>query len=160
MRKLSDADVTRIRELWSEGWSAGDLADEFGVSRQHVGRLVREEQRSTVAGLDADRVQADGVGAAVDRLLDEIDTAGVDAAIAAVARALASQIDACAQAGTASAAQALARLSAELVGVLDDLRGTERREPSALARIQARREARLLASAVQHADRRSAAEGA
>ena len=67
-RKLTDAEVDRLRELWTEGWSAIDLAAEFDVSRQHVGRLVREEQQPAVARLDPEALRS-GVAFAVDVFL-------------------------------------------------------------------------------------------
>src|SRR4051812_30388616 len=94
-RKLSDEDVRRLRELEAEGWSPVELAEEFGISRQHAGRLVRGAQRPRIAGLDA-RALASGVSAAVDNCLDGVDLGSADAVRAATVRALAAKLDACA----------------------------------------------------------------
>ena len=40
-RKINDEEFARLRDLAADGWSDDDLAAAFGVSRQHVGRLVR-----------------------------------------------------------------------------------------------------------------------
>src|SRR5215207_3927163 len=103
--KLTDADLGRVRDLHDEGWSHADLADEFRISRQHVGRLVRHEQRPPIAGLDADAVR-DSVGAAVDKLLGDVELTAADQVLAAAARALAGKLDSCAASSAAAAAQA------------------------------------------------------
>jgi hypothetical protein len=129
-RKLTDTEVGRLRELWAEGWSAIDLAAEFDVSRQHVGRLVREEQQPAVAGLDPEALQS-GVAAAVDAFLADLELGPGDAAMAAVARTLAAKLDACAATETAAAAAAIPRLSSELVEVLDRCAPPPYRGPTA-----------------------------
>ena len=52
VRKLSVEDVAQLLEKHAAGTSLGDLAAEFDVSRQHVGRLVRA--RAANDGADAD----------------------------------------------------------------------------------------------------------
>ena len=150
-RKLTDGAVAHLRELWREGVSAGDLSAMFGVSRQHVSRLVREEQRPVIAGLDADRLRS-SVSEAVDAFLADAELGPGDAAMAAVARTLAAKIDALATAETVAAAQAVPRLSAELAVVLDRLR-TPIRRPDELDELVQRRAARRLAAAAGTNDR-------
>jgi hypothetical protein len=138
-QKLSDSDVARLRELWSEGWSAPDLAAEFGVSRQHVGRIVREEQRPVVAGLGVD-LRA-GAAEAVERLVASVDVDADGAVVAATARALASKLDACAASESAAAAAAAPRIAAELVDVVGRLRLAQSR-PSRIDELRRQRDAR------------------
>jgi hypothetical protein len=142
-QKLTDNDVARLRDLWTQGWSAPDLAAEFSISRQHVGRLVREEQRAVaVAGRE---VAIGDVSAAVDEFLDGAELRGGDEVLAATARALAVKLDACTASEAVAAAAAAPRLAAELAEVLDRLRGTAVYQPDKLdelrARIQAKRRA-------------------
>ena len=150
-RKLSDADVERLRELWAEGWNAIDLAAEFDVSRQHVGRLVREEQQPTVARLAPEALRS-GVAAAVDAFLADRELGQGDEVVAATARTLAAKLDALAGSETASAAAAIPRLSAELIGVLDRLRAPAVRSPDRLDELLQRRAARRLAAAANTND--------
>ena len=142
-RKIDDAELTHLRGLWAEGWSATDLAAEFGVSRQHIGRLVRDEQRPVISGLDPEAVRH-GVVAAVDSFLDDADLGSGDAVLAASARALAVKVDGCAASSSAGAAQAMPRLCGELVDVLERLQGRTPREPDAVDHLNQRRAARRL----------------
>jgi len=121
MARLTDSDVARLRELWAEGWNAVDLAAEFDISRQHVGRIVRDEQRVVVSP-DADRLRPDAVGA-VEAFLESVDLDEGWAVVAATARALAAKLDACSASEAVAVAQAIPRIAAELVDVLDRLRG-------------------------------------
>ncbi len=149
-RKLSDDDVARLRHLHDEGWSHGDLAAAFGVTTQHVGRLVRGEQRPVIAGLGAEALHAgSGVSSAVNAFLDGVDLRGEHVVLAETARALSAKLDACGTSEAAAAAQAAPRLAAQLVDVLERLREGVPREPDALDRLRQRREARLLAMAAQ-----------
>lgn len=157
-RKISDSDVARLRQLADEGWSPAALAAEFGISPQHAGRLVREEQRALIAGLDLDAVRGDVVEA-VDRFLDAADLSAADAVRAATARALALKLDACVSSVSAAAAAATPRLAAELVSVLAVLQDGGPRPLDELDALQARRATRLLAASAsadfpQNPDRR------
>ena len=67
-RKLTDPQVASLRALAADGHSAAALAERFGVSRRHVGRLLRGEQRQQIAGLDRE-VARESVGAAVERFV-------------------------------------------------------------------------------------------
>ena len=145
-QKVSDADLARLRHLWDEGWAAGDLASEFGITPQHVGRLVRQEQRPSIAGLDPDAVRS-GVAAAVDASLVDIDLSAGDAALASIARTLAAQLDGCAASNSVGAAAAAPRLAAELVDVLERVQGRVPRDLDAVDRLNQRRDARRLAAA-------------
>jgi len=156
-RKISDEDLDRLRHLAGEGWSQSDLADAFGVTTQHAGRLVREEQRPLIAGLDLDAACGDVV-AAVDRFLADADLSAADAVRAAAAHAIARKLDACVSSSSAAAAAATPRLASELVAVLGAL-DDPARVPDELDALLARRAARLLAAAAsadfpQNPDRR------
>ena len=40
-KKLTEDDVLDIRELYATGdWTQEDLAEEFGASRSHIGRIL------------------------------------------------------------------------------------------------------------------------
>ena len=67
-RKIGDEDLSCLRRLAEEGVPTSDLADAFGVTTQHVRRMLRGEQRASIAGLDPDVVRADVVRA-VDEFL-------------------------------------------------------------------------------------------
>ena len=144
-RRISDEDLDRLRHLADEGWSPNALADAFGVTVQHVRRLLRGEQRASIAGLDPDVVRADVVRA-VDEFLEDADLSAADAVLAATARALAGKLDACASSSSAAAAAATPRLAAELVAVLAVLQDRAPRELDELDHLQSRRAARLLAA--------------
>ena len=144
-RRISDEDLDRLRQLADVGWSASDLADAFGVTTQHVRRLLRGEQRASIAGLDPDVVRADVVRA-VDEFLEDADLSAADGVLAAAARVLARKLDACASSASAAASAATPRLAAELVSVLAVLQDGAPREPDELDALQARRATRLLAS--------------
>jgi transcriptional regulator with XRE-family HTH domain len=142
-RKMEDEDVRRLRWLAeNENWSADDLAVEFGISRQHVGRLVRGDQRPEIG---ADAEASGGVRAAVDEFLDGIEFAYGDEVLAETARAVASKLDACGLSDSASAAQAVPRLAAQLVHVLEAMRDSVARPPDRLDELRAERTARLAA---------------
>ena len=144
-RKIGDEDLSCLRRLAEEGVPTSDLADAFGVSTQHVRRLLRGEQRASIAGLDPDVVRADVVRA-VDEFLEEADLSAADGVLAATSRALAGKLDACASSSSAAAAAATPRLASELVSVLAALDGGPR-ELDELDDLQARRASRLLARA-------------
>lgn len=46
--KLTDHDVSLIRELWDGGLAATAIAVKFEVSRQHVYRIVRGDNRAHI----------------------------------------------------------------------------------------------------------------
>jgi transcriptional regulator with XRE-family HTH domain len=158
-RKLSDADLARLRGLADAGWTQRALADKFEISRQHVGRVLRGEQRATLAGLDARAVRS-GVLGAVEQFLDGRPADDGDQVLAEAARALASKLDGCAESDSVAAAQAAPRVSAELVAVLDRLRAGGPHVPDAVDRLRMRSEARRLLAAtnnpVHHSNWRSA----
>src|SRR3954447_9351910 len=147
-QKVSDAELARLRELCAGGWSQDDLADEFGISRQHVSRLIRGEQRPAVAGLDAEALR-DGVSAAVRLFLEDVDLEGRDEVLAMLAQAIASKLDACVASESAAAAQAVPRLSLQLVDVIERLSGAVREEDE-IDRLRRRRAARHLAMAANN----------
>ncbi len=144
--KITDADLARLRHLSDDGWTNQDLAEVFGVSAQHVGRLLRGEQRATIAAL-AETARA-GVLAAVEQLVGDQELGASDLVLAATARALAAKLDSAAASDSAAAAAATPRLAAALVSVLGELRDGVPHEPDGLDRLKQRREARRLAMAM------------
>jgi transcriptional regulator with XRE-family HTH domain len=152
-RKVSDEELERLRRLADdEGWTHADLAVAFGITPQHVGRLVREEQRPRIGGLDADLART-SVSDAVESLLEELDLDAAEVVLAAMARTLAAKLDGCAESPTATAAAAIPRLSAELVDVLDRLQDRQPAQPDYIDEMRARRQARLLATVAQQGRR-------
>lgn len=120
-----------------------DLAAEFDVSRQHVGRLVRQDQRPVIAaGPDVAQVP-DGVTDAVAAFLEDVKLDAGDEVLGSVARSIASKLDGCAASDSSAAAQAVPRLAAELVEVLERLRLSVPSEPDTIDRLRARRATRL-----------------
>jgi len=151
-RKIDEEALARLRHLHAaEGWALRDLAAEFGLTRQYVGRLVAGLQREQVGPLDASTVRSSGVLPAVERLLGELPLDPAAAVLAATSRALASKLDSCATSDSASSAAAMPRLAVELVEVLGQLREDAPREPSALDELVAGRDARRLANAARGA---------
>jgi transcriptional regulator with XRE-family HTH domain len=141
-RKITDGELARLRDLHENGWAPSDLAEAFGISARHVGRLLSGEQRPVIAGLDVDT----GAASAVDAFLNDVELDAGDEVVAATARALAAKLDACGASDSAAAAQAVPRLAGELVEVLDRLREQVPREPDLIDRLRAKRAARLLAN--------------
>jgi len=149
-RKISDEDLRLLRLLAEAGEPHADLADRFGISVQHVGRLLRGEQRPTIASWHDDG-EAAGVGVAdsVTAFLDEgVELSDADAVLAATLRVLAAKLDDCAASDAAAAAHAAPRLAAQLVAALDALRDEVVREPDAVDVLRARRDDRLAKSDV------------
>lgn len=144
--KISDADLERLRRLHADGRSVASLALEFGISRQHAGRLVRGDRRPVIASVaDVAAVLPAGAGAAVDAFLAGLELDAGDEILAAAARSVAMKLDATSASDTAAAAAALPRLADALLEVLDRL-VERRREPDALDFLQERRRARLFAN--------------
>jgi hypothetical protein len=139
-RKISDDELERLRSLATDGWSHQDLAEAFGITPQHAGRLVRGEQRPVIAA------EAGTVSDAVEAFLADADVTGEYRVLAAAARSLASKMDACAGSDSASAAQALPRLNAQLVSVLELLARDAFREHDSIDILRERRRARLMAA--------------
>lgn len=148
-RKLTDADVEQIRALAGVGWTHERLAETYGVSRQHIGRLLAQEQRPVIAGLDRETVGV-SVSGALGEFLAGMELDHSHEVLAATARALAAKLDAATAAESATAAAAVPRLADQLVEVLDRLRAAVPREPDRLEQLKARRAARRLAMAAQH----------
>jgi len=147
-KKLTDEQVEQLRELAEvDGWSHEDLAQRFGISRQHVGRLVREDARPKIAGLDPDVATSAGVLAAVNAFLDDLVLKSDALVLAATAKAVASKLDACGASDSASAAQAVPRLASQLVEVLREIDAVTPGPPDRLDEIRDARAARLLAVA-------------
>src|SRR5689334_5540926 len=96
-RKLTDADVTRLRELASEGRSAASLGREFGVTGQYVGRLLRGVARPELEGGDANLTTV----RALEGFLAGVELDAVGLVLAEAARALAAKLDTCRASETA-----------------------------------------------------------
>jgi transcriptional regulator with XRE-family HTH domain len=91
--KLSDTDVATMRNLAAKGTSRGDLAAQFGVTRRHVGRILRGEQRQQLGGLDQDLARGSLVQA-TERFLSGLgDRLCADEVLAEAALALAAKLD-------------------------------------------------------------------
>jgi transcriptional regulator with XRE-family HTH domain len=142
-RRISDEDLARLRLLGEEGWSLAALAARFGISATHVGRLLRGVQRPSIASSHDDGEAVGAADAVAAFLAEESDLSGADEVLAAVALLLAQKLDGCAASDAAAAAQAMPRLAAQLVAVLDALRDGALREPDAVDLLRARRDARL-----------------
>ena len=138
-RKLSDDDVAELRAMAAAGQSHDELSAQFGISREHVGRLVRGEQRPALA---ADAEPAN-VAAAVAAFLDDVELDADGRVLAATARAVAAKLDACHASTSAAAAAATPRLAEALMRALDALREGVPREPDVVDRLRARRADRL-----------------
>jgi hypothetical protein len=147
-RKLSEEELVRLRRLSADGWTPADLAEAFGVTPQHVGRLLRGERRPALADADPDPGLGD-VSAACAAFLEAAELDSVGEVLAATARALVAKLDACGASDAATAAQAAPRIAAQVVDVPGELRSRAPREPDEIDRIKARREARLAALAVR-----------
>ena len=120
---LTDAQVTEIRALATEGVSHSELARRFGTSHQHVGRLVRDEQRAELVRMPpVDVWRVAGVASAVRGLLEraginpEVDVWGATAVV------LAEKLDQCREAVTAQSAMAAPGVAKALQDVLDEIR--------------------------------------
>lgn len=141
--KITEREVARLRRLAEDGWAAGALATAFGVTVQHVGRIVRGEQRATLPAGDGGTVDGD-VLAAVDVFLADHRGREGDAVLAATARALAAKLDQCAASDAAASAQAAPRIAAQLVATLAEMRNHELREPDFIDALVQRRALRRL----------------
>jgi hypothetical protein len=128
--KLSDTDVATMRNLAAKGTSRGDLAAQFGVTRRHVGRILRGEQRQQLGGLDQDLARGSLVQA-TERFLSGLgDRLCADEVLAEAALALAAKLDQ-ARASDASAASAVApAIARELAAIPDVPRCAALRSPA------------------------------
>jgi len=118
-RKLTDHDVERLRGLAAAGSDHAELAVEFGVSRRHVSRVVRGDQRPTLAPSDGP------VGAAVRRLLEGLELDDADRVLAAMAETLAAKLDALRASESAASAAAAPALVRQLAETLREVRGEQ-----------------------------------
>ncbi len=146
MKKLTDADVGRIRALSLEGRATGEIAADFDVSRRHVARILKGTARPQLGGLDADLVGAGNVQTAVDRFLSGLNLSAADLVLAASARSLAWKLDETSHNDSVGAAAAAPQIAQRLIAVVAELRGDEH-VPDAVDELVQRRQARLLASA-------------
>jgi hypothetical protein len=149
MRKLSDADVAQIREMPGEGLSASQIADQFGVSRRHIGRILLGQARPQLGGLDRDLVTKGNVRSAVDRFLADLNLDPADVVRAETARTLATKLDQAGGDSTAASSTSAPHIARQLIDVIEDLRGGNR-EPDQLDLIRKRRDARRLAMAAEN----------
>ena len=126
-RTLTDHDVARLREKAGNGRDSAELALEFGISQRHVARLVRGDQRQTIAASDGP------VAAAVGRLLGGMEPGDADEVLAAMAEALAAKLDAVRASDSAASAAAMPGLVRQLAETLRQLRG-EREDVTEMVR--------------------------
>jgi hypothetical protein len=113
-RKLDDEDLARLRHLYEEGWTLGGLAEAFGISRQHAGRLVRGEQRPSIGPANGQEAPG-GVVAAVEDYLSGVHLDRGGEVLAQTVTALARRLDACAASDAAAAAQSAPRIAPQMV---------------------------------------------
>src|SRR4051794_13618986 len=106
-RKLSDADVTDLRRSAAAGASPAEIAQAFGVSRQHVSRLVLEQQRVT-----AGRSVRGPITEATEVFLASVEPDSRSLVLASVVRGLAAKLDGLGESDSAAAAMAAERLTA------------------------------------------------
>ena len=151
-RKVSDEELVRLRRLSADGWTPANLAEAFGVTPQHVGRLLRGEQRPSLGEPDGEG-EAGDVAGALEAFLADMHLSGADEVLAAAGRALAGKLDTVAASDSATAAQAAPRIAAQLVDVLGELRAGLPREPDEIDRIKARRAERLARLAAEYGAR-------
>jgi hypothetical protein len=149
-RRVSDEDLAEIRQLAAAGVTRVQMAARFGITPQHVGRLVRGEQRGDVAAGD-DAPELGPVCEAVERYLAGLTLDSRANVLAAAVRAVAAKLDAAAASSAASAAAAVPRLYEALEQALGELRMAAPREPDAIDRIAARHAARRAGLAAQWA---------
>lgn len=141
MRKLTDADVQAIRAGAEAGRPRRALADEFCISVQHVGRIVRGETRQRLDDVD----QALGpTGAALELLLGELaDELDAEQQVRAeAARALAKKLDALTLSTTATAATAAPAVARALDALVAQLAAARPAE-DAVSRLQRRTRLKL-----------------
>lgn len=132
--RLDAADQAEIVRSWQQGAETAALAGEYGVSQRTIQRLLQGIEKPPP---QLEVTLGETVADAVEELLARLGEP--DPMRVASARALAARLD------RASPREALA-LSSALVALVDQLRQTGR-QPDALDKLQARRQARQLALA-------------
>jgi hypothetical protein len=119
--KLSDTEVADIRAAVAEGGqSPAVIAARYGVTRQHVNRLVRGEQRQTLPPVDLAHEASVTVA-----VLSRLEALGIDPnedVVGATAVALSEKLDSVRASQTAQAAMAAPGLARALQDVLEELR--------------------------------------
>src|SRR4051794_22379416 len=120
--KLSDAEIAEIRSLSAHGARRAEIAARFGISVQHVGRLLRGNARPTIANPDARLVKGGNVTKAVENFLKGLELDAGRRVLAETAIALATKLDQCRESAAAAAAQAAPSVARQLVEVIGSLR--------------------------------------
>ena len=117
--RLTDEQIAEMRRLAGRGVGPSEIAERFGVSRQHASRVVNGHAR-VAATPAAERGDAPGAMAmAVDAFVVELGVlAGRSAPTAAMARLLAGQLDGLAMQRSAAAASAAERVAGRLADLL------------------------------------------
>ncbi len=118
--RLSDVDVANIRAMAGEGHSLQEIAEQFGTSRQHVWRLVRNQQRQDLPDPTA-VLEESSVVAAVRATLEGAGWSAEEDVRAATAIALAEKLDSVRATATANGAMAAPGLARALHDTLSEL---------------------------------------
>jgi len=128
-RKLSDQDVAEVRRMAAAQRDHASIAETFGITRRHVDRLVRGDQRQTVATAEGP------VAVAVRRFLDGLELDDADRVLAAASETLAVKLDAVRGSDSAAAAAATPALVRQLAATLREVRGEHEDAADALRKM-------------------------
>jgi transcriptional regulator with XRE-family HTH domain len=143
--KLSDAQVAEVRALNAGGVGRAEIAARFGVSVQHVGRLVLGRSRPTTSNLAAGLIADRDVTRAVERFVEGLELDAEQRVLAEAALALAAKLDQCRASPSAAAAQAAPAVARQLIEVVAQLRERQPQPDNPLTQIRRRLDAQLSA---------------
>ena len=143
--KLSDAQVAEVRALNAGGVGRAEIAARFGVSVQHVGRLVHGRSRPTIANLDAGLIADGDVTRAVKRFVEGLELDANGQVLAEAAVALAAKLDQCRASSSGAAAQAAPGVARQLVELVVLLCAGEPKPDNPLTEIRRQLDAELSA---------------
>jgi hypothetical protein len=137
---LTDKDVAIVRALAADGVPRKEVAERFGVSAQHVGRIVRGAARAPLAALV---VEQGSVSAAVAAFLAGLERDARDEVLAQTALALAYKLDQLRESTSAASAGAVPGVARALVDTVEAMRAPA--PPDRIDELQRRHHARRLA---------------
>lgn len=143
--KLTDAQVVEVRALNARGVGRAEIAARFGVSVQHVGRIVLGRSRPTTSDLPAGLIAEGDVTRAVERFVEGLELDGEQRVLAEATLALAAKLDQCRASPSAAAAQAAPAVTRQLVEVVALLREGQPQPDNPLTQIRRRLDAQLSA---------------